>query len=191
MKKKIVIKRKLRSLKIFRRSASASQVDYIFEASARRNPNFRNRCNCSIDFPCSSEDDGQSYMTIRNQTSKRIIVRLNALGREKWDRGTTFDERWNNFIIDDEFRLLNSGIIEPGANRGKYFRNFVRPAEGGRVGNNKGTLGLEVFDPRTNQRLYRALWYEQNWAVWGNKWLRCGHDYTFSFFEALIQAKYK
>lgn len=182
MKKKILVKRKLRSLKIFRRSASASQVDYIFEAFARRNPNFSSRCNCRFEGVCADFNRGKSFMTIRNKTSKRIIVRFNIGGREKWDRGSTFDEKWNNFVNSTE-RFFGTSPIEPGANFGRYFYNY-RPG----VVFYKGTLGLEVIDPTTNKQVYRALWYEQDWGKgWEDQWVRCGQDYTFSFYEALIQ----
>lgn len=188
MKKKIVVKRKLRSKKIFRRSASASQVDYILQSSRSRNPSWQSRCGCNI-FPysCQFSDSGQSFMTIRNQTSKAIRVRLNLYGREFWDRGNTFDEKWSRFL-GETYRIFDSGIIQPGATGSGYFYNNTRRQRGGRtIGNGRGTLGLQVHDPRTYETIYRALWFEQPPNL-GDLWLRCGHDYTFTFYEALIQA---
>lgn len=159
---------------------------YTFRANRVRNRNWQSRCGCSGAFAsCSIYNRGQNFITIRNQTSKPIRVRINDFGAEQYAR-RTFDESWGRFNRFSDLRLFDSEIIQPGATGGGYFFNNPGRRKGGLGRNvfpNTGTLALEVIDPRGN---YQALWYEPI-ASWGKPWVRCGQDYTFTFEETLIQ----
>lgn len=123
---------------------------------------------------------GQSYITINNQSGRyKIKIYINSYGREVWGRGATFDERWNAFVNPgaSSYIRYRSGIINP---RGTGGATSVTETMILLVG--AGTLGLEVFD-QNNNSVRRILWYSQTWESWGAKWLRCGQDYTFSFYE--------
>ncbi|TYP67384.1 hypothetical protein [Paenibacillus methanolicus] len=171
------VRKKIRAIGNSRVFAAQS---FSFDATASRNGNWRSRCGCDQFSTCNTLQSGQSYITINNQSGRyKIKVYINSYGREVWGKLPTFDQRWNAFVNGpSSYIRYRSGIIEPRGAGGGYFQSGNNDTFNGQA----GTLGIEIFD-RNNNRVNRILWYSQTWGTWGTKWLRCGHDYTFNFYE--------
>ncbi|EPY6430556.1 hypothetical protein [Clostridium sporogenes] len=156
---------------------------------ANKNPNFRKRCGCDDVSSCPSTNFGTSYVAVDynhgvGPGKYKIKVWIKHYGKEYYGKPGTFEERWRKFQnAPRAYNHFSTDILPgPGApGRQGYFRNGNNdtPASPYR---NTGTLGLEVYDKRTNKSIWRALYYfDQGFGNWGREWLRCGHDYGFQF----------
>ncbi|AOZ94907.1 hypothetical protein [Paenibacillus crassostreae] len=174
---------KFRPTKSPRRTAIRATADFSYDASAVRNGNWRSRCGCNQFDSCNTLQWGQSYITINNQSGRyKLKFYLRSYGKQHWwNPSRTFDENWNAFVNTPHTAYIrfDSGIIQPRASGGGYFRNGNNDTG---FGGQAGTIGVEIFDS-TGTRVRRILFWPKSWTNWGTLWMRCGHDYNFNFFE--------
>ncbi|WP_394548830.1 hypothetical protein [Priestia aryabhattai] len=161
----------------------------LTQSWATRNANFRSRCGCDSIGSCPSTNHGQSYAAVDynygvGPGKYNIRVWIKHYGKENYGQGDTFEKRWNSFQrAPNSYNHFTTSILSgPGApGRAGYFKNGNNDTPGLRT----GTLGLEVYDKRTGNSVWRALYYfDGGFGNWGREWLRCGHDYGFEFKDA-------
>jgi len=153
---------------------------------ANKNPNFRGRCGCDSIGTCSSLNRGQSYAAVDynygvGPGKYNIKVWIKHYGKDYYGKPNTFEERWRLFqhapLSYNHFQTkIITGPGSPG--REGYFQNDNNDTPGLQT----GTLGLEVYDKKTGNSVWRSLYYfDEGFGQWGKEWLRCGHDYGFEF----------
>ncbi len=159
---------------------------YIHSATARKK-NLHRRCGCGSLGTCNSETHGTSFVSLvynsefTPENRYEIVVRINHYGRDYYGTG---ENAWGRFInAPSTYKLfISTRLFGPNNNTGGgYFQSGNNQTPGDHF----GTLGIEVFKPGTDEQVWWGLWYfHDSWPGpnnWGNQWLRCGHDYLFSF----------
>lgn len=146
---------------------------------------FREQCGCTPGGSCSSKNRGVSFVAVDynfgvGPGKYDIQVCINHYGKEYYGTENTFEKRWYKFkhapLAYIHFCTQKlSGPNAPG--RQGLFQNDNNET----YGKQTGTLGLEVFDKRTGESVYRSLYYFETGFPWGEEWLRCGHNYGFQF----------
>lgn len=165
------------------RTSSNNHLVKLDQAGASKNGNWRSRCGCDRTGICTTSQHGTSYVAVdynlgRGRGKYDIRAVINHYGRDYY-------ENWEDF----QFAFENStyGLVRTGRlyGQGSPGREGYFSTGGNQTpGDHDGTLGVEVFDPGTNNRLYWALWdFNSGWQNWGDQWLHCGHDYGFWFSD--------
>lgn len=147
--------------------------------------NFRARCGCDQVSDCSSESHGTAYVDVDynygvGRGRYDIVVRIRHYGRDMYGVGP---DAWDNFVNAALANRLwkSDRLFGPGSpGRGGYFDSGNNQTPG----RHTGALGVEVFEPGTDNQIWWGIWYfEDGWGDWGDQWLRCGHTYNFWFAD--------